>query len=470
MRLIRTSTFRLALAYLGLFFFSTLVILAFVYWMVGRAINANSDDAIEEETAVLIDAYRLNGLDTLIAALNERGADVHHRHHLYALAEDARPGISMEATVLAGNLRSWPAPSVVDGPWISFAVAVADDSDDSEALPARGLVTALDEGRRLLIGRDLSAVVEFEEVMLETMVGALIIMALLGAAGGYLMSRSALRKIETINRTVGSILAGDLTRRVPSRGTGDELDQLADRLNHMLGQIEALISGMREITDNVAHDLRTPLARLRSQLEIALMQRPDEAEYRGALVNAIAQADDIIGTFNALLSIAQIESGALRGSMSDLDLASIARDAAELYEPLADEKGLVLKAAFDDPIEVRGNRHLLSQMIGNLLDNAIKYTPAPGSVRISVEGRDGRPTLVVADSGPGIPAEARERVLARFSRLESSRHAPGAGLGLSLAAAVAAQHGAGFVLEDNQPGLRVVVTFPLAPRGAVQGP
>jgi len=458
--LIRTSTFRLALTYLALFSLSTLVVLAFVYWMVTRTIETETTDAVEEESAVLMESYRLNGLETLIAALNGRSGDVHLHHHLYALAVIG-PDIARSNAiprVIAGNVRPWPADIGVHGPWVQFGVIRPDGDDDP--IPARGLITAVDGEHRLLVGQDLSAVIDFERIMLETMIGALIVTGLLGAAGGYLLSRGALRRIDAINRTVGSILAGDLTRRVPSRGTGDELDRLADRLNHMLARIEALISGMREVTDNVAHDLRTPLARLRSQLEIALMHRDDEAFYREALQSAIAQADGIIGTFNALLSIAQIESGTLRESLTELDLGAIAQDVAELYEPLAEEKGVTFVSALAKSAMVRGNRHLLSQMIGNLLDNAIKYTPAHGRAGLVVEAAVEGATLIVTDSGPGIPAEARARVLARFTRLESSRNTPGSGLGLSLAAAIASQHDATLMLEDNAPGLRAAVRFP----------
>ena len=459
MRLVRTTTFRLALTYLVLFSVSTLVVLAFVYWTVSRTIATDLEDTIDDEAAVLIDAFRLNGLDTVTSALEERAVNPHLGRHLYALVdtETADPSASNGPLVLAGNLRTWPIEAVAPNAWIDFEVT---RPDVDRPILARGLVVELSPKYRLLIGQNLASVIEFKRTMLETMIGALVVTGILGGIGGYVMSRRALRRVDSIGRTVDVILSGDLSQRIPNRGTGDELDRLADRLNNMLERIEALIVSMREVTDNVAHDLRTPLARLRSQLEIALMHKTNESEYRDALHNAIAQSDGIINTFNALLSLAQIESGALRDSLGAADLSEIARDAAEFYEPLAEEKQLDFTVVLDPALVVRGDRHLLSQMIGNLLDNAIKYSPKGGRVSLSMRGGNGAPTLVIADSGPGIPKESRERALARFTRLESSRHTAGAGLGLSMAAAISKLHDAELQLDDNAPGLRVTVRFP----------
>jgi signal transduction histidine kinase len=274
------------------------------------------------------------------------------------------------------------------------------------------------------------------------------------------MSRNVMRRIELINRTAAAILAGQLSDRVPSQGQGDEFDQLAVNLNRMLDQIERLLRGMREVTDNIAHDLRTPLARLRSQLEITLMKERSSADYRNALTHAISQTETIIATFDALMRITEIESGALRETLEPVDLVVMMQDAVELYEPLAADKGISLTVRGAPSAMVRGNRHLLSQMIGNLIDNAVKYTPGGGQITVSADLQADEPHLVVADNGPGISPGQVETALRRFGRLEASRNTPGAGLGLSLAAAIAQLHGATIALESNKPGLRVAVAFP----------
>jgi len=270
-----------------------------------------------------------------------------------------------------------------------------------------------------------------------------------------------LARVEAVNRTSARIIRGDLAQRVPLTGSGDEFDQLAGNLNAMLDQIERLMLGMRQVTDNIAHDLRTPLARLRARLEVTLLERPDINRYGEALRETIAEADHLLGTFNALLSIAEAESGARRENMAAVDLAAIARSVAELYEPVADDKGLALTVEAEPGIAVQGDRHLLSQAVANLLDNALKYTPE-GSVNVALQRVGNLVRLEVADTGPGVPADRRETVFDRFVRLEGSRSTPGNGLGLSLVRAVAKLHGGEVWLEDNAPGLKAIVTLPAA--------
>jgi signal transduction histidine kinase len=272
-----------------------------------------------------------------------------------------------------------------------------------------------------------------------------------------------LRRVEQVNRTAERVVAGDLSDRVPLRGSGDEFDQLASNLNSMLDQIERLMAGMREVTDNVAHDLKTPLARLRARLELALLDGPDVAGQNSAIAAAIAEADRMLATFNALLSIAEAESGARRDRSQPLDLSEVVQAAAELYEPAAEEKGFALRFRGAQGIVVRADRNLLSQAVANLIDNALKYgANGNGSreISLSVHREHDTAVLEVCDRGPGIPADDREAVFDRFVRLEPSRSTPGNGLGLSLVRAVAHLHDGTVILGDYAPGLRVRLELP----------
>jgi signal transduction histidine kinase len=269
--------------------------------------------------------------------------------------------------------------------------------------------------------------------------------------------------------TAQTIMAGDLTGRLPVAGTGDEFDRLALHVNAMLERIEALMIGLKEVSDNIAHDLKTPLTRLRNRCEQALRSAKGEPDYRAALEATIAESDELIRTFDALLMIARAESGQARDNMTEFDAAEIARDVGDLYEPLAEEKGLALTVEAAAAAPVRGNRELVSQALANLIDNAIKYAGPNaklngGAAAIVVRaGSEGdRITLTVADRGPGIPEADRGRVVERFVRLEQSRSEPGSGLGLSLASAVARLHGGELKLEDNHPGLRSTIELPRA--------
>jgi signal transduction histidine kinase len=280
------------------------------------------------------------------------------------------------------------------------------------------------------------------------------------------MSRDMRRRLEAINRTTLRIMSGDLHERIPVTGSDDEFDQLSVNLNNMLQQIDRLLLAMREVTDNVAHDLRSPLTRLKSRLEVALLTPKSSEQYRQAIEQTVQETDNILTTFNALLSIAQAEGGAARGDMEPIDMSMLCAAVAELYEPVAETRHLSLTTALADSAPITGNRHLLSQAIANLVDNAIKYSTSGGSITLSVGVAGDAVEVVVADRGPGIPEVDRERVLQRFVRLEQSRTTPGNGLGLSLVTAVMTLHDASLVLDDNQPGLKAILRLPLAAAAA----
>jgi signal transduction histidine kinase len=286
------------------------------------------------------------------------------------------------------------------------------------------------------------------------------------------VARRVLRRFDAMTATTQIIMAGDFSGRLPVTGTGDELDRLAVNLNAMLDRIEALMRGLKEVSDNIAHDLKTPLTRLKNRSEAALRSAHSEPEYRAALEGMMEESDALIRTFDALLMIARAVSGQARDNMEPFDAAEIAHGVAELYEPLAEDRGLSLAVDAPAPATVRGNRELLSQALANLLDNSIKYArppectaaggARPPAILLSVRGEGDRVLVVVSDRGPGIPEADRGRAIERFVRLEQSRTAPGSGLGLSLAAAVARLHGGDLRLQDNGPGLRVVIDLPRA--------
>ena len=322
------------------------------------------------------------------------------------------------------------------------------------------IANTLPDGSELLIAQGVHDAEDMREHIFGVVLLTISVTMLSALALGVLMGRSVLRRIDTVTHAAGDIMAGDLSRRIPLGRRSDEFDELALRLNAMLDRIEQLMSALREVTSNIAHDLRSPLTRLRNRLDVTLLEPRASSEYREAMEQAIADADDLLKTFNALLSIAQAESGVHGSDWQALDLSALAADLAELYQAVAEEQGLGFDNTIQPGVSVRGNRHLLAQALGNLLENAIKYTPTGGHVRLALQREGTAAVLVVSDSGPGIPEAQRARVLERFVRLDSQRSTPGNGLGLSLVKAVAQLHGAALELGDNRPGLSVALRFP----------
>jgi signal transduction histidine kinase len=456
-RLLRTNAFRLAALYFALFAASVLALLSFIYLSTADFIERQTEVTLDAESRGLAEQYDERGLAGLIEIIQDRSAAEHGDGTIYLITDPM-------LHPLAGNLSQWPRATPVRPGWISFPVQVRINGN-AQSFRALGSVFVLPGGYRLLVGRDLRDASAFRGRITRTLAWAALLTLALGIAGAVFMTRHMLRRVEEVNRTSEGIIHGDLTQRVPLSGSGDEFDQLAGNLNAMLDQIEGLMAGMRQVTDNIAHDLRTPLSRLRARLEVTLLEKPDAARYAEALRETIAEADHLLGTFNALLSIAEAEAGSRRDTMAVVDLAEIARTVAELYEPVADEKGLTLTVTVDTSLLVRGDRHLLSQALANLIDNALKYTPE-GGVALTARAASETARVEVADTGPGVPPDRRDAVFDRFVRLEGSRSTPGKGLGLSLVRAVAKLHGGTLWLEDNAPGLRVVLVVPLVVGGA----
>lgn len=451
-RLLRTSIFQIALLYLALFGATLAGTLAYIYWSTTGLIERQMNETIQAEIRGLAEQYRDEGLSRLIEVIRQRSGRGENQENVYLLTDPLR-------RPLAGNLEAWPAaPENAEG-WAEVELHRADDpSGRTHVIRAR--VFELAGGFHLLVGRDTAERADFRSIMNEGIAWSLIPILLVGVGSGIMVGRYALRRVDAVAATSREIVKGDLTRRVPLSGSGDEFDRLAHTINEMLDQIDMLMTGMRAVTDSLSHDLRSPLTRAKGSIELALRKEENAGAYRDALEQTNAELDTILRTFEALISIAEAEAGMNRLTLDSLDLSGLAVDLFEMYQPIAEEAGIELSAEIEQGISVMGSRQLLGQAVANLLDNATKFTPRGGRIKISLNTGSQRPVLRVADNGPGIPAEDRQRVFNRFVRLDSSRSAPGSGLGLSLAAAVARLHGADIRLKDNHPGLLVELTFP----------
>jgi len=465
-KLIRTTTFKLTLVYLTVFALFAVFLLGYFAWNTQRLITQQITETVDAEITGLSEQYRQGGIRRLVIVVEARAR---------------RPGSSLylvtafTGEALVGNVGSL-APGVLDRTgWTETLYRRQDESEGAEH-QALVRVFQLPGGFRLLVGRDLEERERLQKIVLDAGRWSIALVVVLGLAGGFFVTRRVLRRVDAMTETTRTIMAGDLGGRLAIAGTGDELDRLASNLNAMLERIEGLMHGLKQVTDNIAHDLKTPLTRLRNRCEAALRNARSEADYRAALEATIEESDGLIRTFNALLMIARAESGQAREDMTEFDAAEIVRDVGELYEPLADEKGLALKIDAPGPAPVKGNRELVSQALANLVDNAIKYARpeaangANAEILVTAQGEGDRILLAVADHGPGIAHEDRGRVIERFVRLEQSRSEPGSGLGLSLASAVAHLHAGELRLEDNGPGLRAVIALPRAGPQALPAP
>ena len=463
-RYFRSSTFRLAVVYLLLFEGSVCVVLGFVYWTTAMHLETEADAAIDRELRSLAARYRGRGLASFSRVLDDRVARSPRGPFIYLFATAGR-------RALAGNVSGWPDTAPAADGWVEFPLRTALEPDDTPHL-ARARVAALPGGLLLLVGRDMHEIDRACRRIRLALAWSFGLTLLLAVAGAFAMGRGTMRRIDAINRASREIMGGDLARRIPTRGTRDDFDQLAEQLNAMLDRIQELMDGIRRVTDDIAHDLKTPLTRLRTRLE-SLRDEGGLGRASAASVEAaIGESDRLLTTFAALLRIARVEARPAGEGLASLDLGALARDAAELYEPYAEEQGREVSfAGGAAALTVVGDRDLLFQAVSNLVDNALRH----GAGRVVVEagtasgpGPDGgrRGRIVVRDEGPGVAAADRERVFRRFVRLEASRNTAGNGLGLALVEAVAALHGGTVELGENEasrrgPGLRATLCLPL---------
>jgi len=478
-KLIRTTAFRLTLVYLFLFALFAASLLGYFAWNTRRMITEQITTTVSAEVSEITDIYDRRGLQRLFFAIESRAL---------------RPGANLYLVTtptgqwVAGNVGSL-APGVMGTTgWSETAYRRLDEGDNAYH---RALVnvTQLSGGFRLLIGRDLEERRRLFGIVAKAAQWSILVVVILGIGGGIFVARRVLQRIDAMTGTAQRIMAGDLSGRLPVGRSGAELDRLASNLNAMLERIEALMVGLKEVSDNIAHDLKTPLTRLRNRAEEALAKSGCEADYRAALERTIEESDGLIRTFNALLMIARAESGQARGNMDDFDAAEVAEGIHELYEPLAEDGGMTLRLK-TAPVSLHGNRELIGQALANLVENAIKYgrpaEPRPAEPKGAVVSLDARQILIearregdqvllsVTDHGPGIPEGERKHAMERFVRLDSSRSQPGSGLGLSLASAVATLHGGELRLGDAHPGLVATLAIPAragaSDRLAVQTP
>ena len=472
-KLIRTTAFRLTLVYLFLFALFAASLLGYFAWNTRRLITEQITTTVNAETGEISDIFGRRGLRGLVVTIENRA--LRPGANLYLVTAPAGQAI-------AGNVGSLAPGVMATSGWSETAYRRLDEQDtaDHHALVR---VTELPGGFRLLIGRDLEERRRLFGIVAKAAQWSVLIVVVLGLGGGIFVARRVLRRIDAMTGTTRRIMAGDLSGRLPVGRSGDELDRLAENLNAMLERIEALMMGLKEVSDNIAHDLKTPLTRLRNRAEEALAKSGTEAEYRSALERTIEESDGLIRTFNALLMIARAESGQARGNMDDFDAADVAQGIHELYEPLAEDSGMTLHVKTEST-PLHGNRELISQALANLVENAIKYgKPVSAAQPLgadTVANADQREILIearragdqvllsVTDHGPGIPVADREHAVERFVRLEASRTQPGSGLGLSLASAVATLHGGDLRFDDAHPGLIVTLAIP-ALSGASDG-
>ncbi|MGB8398557.1 MAG: ATP-binding protein [Bradyrhizobium sp.] len=451
-----SSTFRLALIAIGAFGVIVSAIFSYVYLSTASYVRGRSDRAIVAEYSNLRAVYERSGRDGLVALIQQRIADNSFMGNAYLFAD---PSLAP----LAGNLKAWPSTVTATGGWTEFrALEPLRDATDRPLLRAK--LEAFPGGDRLLVGADIGDLDSFADQMKAAVISGVALIFLLAAVASILVTRRTVGRIESINTASRAIMLSGLDKRIPLRGTHDEWDRVVENLNLMLDRIETLMGEVKQVSDNVAHDLRTPLTRMRGRLEKAYHGQRNSGDDQSLIGDTIADLDAVLRIFSSLTRIAQIETQERKGAFRTVNLVEIGSEVVELYDAAAEQDGTRLTVVGDPEVLVTGDRDLIFDAIANLVDNAIKHGRVGGQVIVANQTIDGRPVVSIADDGPGIPLDQYEHVFKRFYRLEQSRYTPGNGLGLSLVAAVARLHGARIEMLDNAPGLKLMLWFS-APAG-----
>jgi signal transduction histidine kinase len=449
---LRSSTFKLALLCIGVFGAVVLALFAYVYWSTASYVLTRSDRSIEAELANLHEVYASAGRDGLAREIEKKITQESAGEDVYLLADP-------EFARIAGSLNTWPEGLNREG-WANIETGDGDAGLIGRLLRVR--FETLPDGSHLLMGKNVDELGRFTNRIYWALALAISLILGLAVLAGMIVTRRTVGRIESVNSTSRAILKSGLGERIPLRGTQDEWDQLAENLNVMLDRIEVLMSEVKQVGDNVAHDLRTPLTRMRGRLEKACISERVADNDQLLISDTIADLDDVLRMFSSLTRISQIETTRRTAAFRTVDLVEVAREVAELFDAAAEDKGSDLKVIGERPVLITGDRDLLFDATGNLVDNAIKHGREAGRVLVEISESNSDALISVSDDGPGIPEGEYENVFKRFYRLGRSRYSPGNGLGLGLVAAVARLHAARIEMTDNSPGLRITLRFPLA--------
>jgi len=450
--LLHSAGLRLAVVYVALFGVSALALVLFLWWATAGLLNRQVQAVIRTDAQGLSEQWQTGGVAALQSTIEDRLADDVDDAAIYLLTDAA-------LTPLAGNLARWPAAVTDSGAWMEMRIERA-------GLQATARVQRFDlpGGYRLLVGRDVESRMPLRALLTSALLWSLLLLLVLGTVGAVVMQNLFRRMMANVSVTASGIAAGDLSRRVPMSGRGDEFDRLAETINDMLDRIARLMDGVRQVSNAIAHDLRTPIARARARLEDAAAHARGPAELHAAVERAVADLDGVTAVFEALLRIAEIEAGSRRSAFCQVDVGALVTDLAELYGAAAEASGVALSLQAAGPLQVNGDREMVQQAVANLLDNAIKFSPPGATIRLEAAPAGAASSqgvaITVADQGPGIPECDRTHATERFYRGETARQTPGSGLGLALVDAVAHLHGGTLRLLDAAPGLRAVLTLP----------
>ena len=451
---LRSTTFKLALISIGVFGALVFALFGYVYWSTTTFVLSRSDSVIEAEQAMLRNIYDTSGRDDVVRAIDQHKAAARLEGGVYLLANESFAPV-------AGNLEEWPSALRGANKWGEFKSAGLIPKAGTDQSLFRAKWETLPDGFHLLVGRDISDLGRFADGIYAALAFTILLIFALAAVASVSVTRRTVGRIESINAISRSIMESGLGRRIPLRGTQDEWDHLAQNLNSMLERIEGLMAEVKQVTDNVAHDLRTPLTRVRGRLEKASIERGAADHDQSLITETIADLDDVLRMFSSLTRISQVEATGQKIAFRTVNPHEIATAVGDLFDAAAESTGGRVEVIGDKSVRISANRDLLFDALSNLVDNAIKHGRDGGVVIVSVDQKDGGAILSIADDGPGIPPDEFEHVFKRFYRLERSRSTPGNGLGLSLVAAVARLHGADVALSDNGPGLKVELRFPL---------
>lgn len=455
-RLIKTFTFRLALVYVGLFSISVVILFAFIYTFSMNYVQERVSDAVRMRYNYLINEYHQNGSSGVENTIKELINDDDEGSEIYLL-------VNKEHEKISGNLNEFPTNAIQkekfekNGNWIDFHIEASRNFQKNVAVKA--VIIPLSNWRILLVGKTLQNTEKIEQTIIQTFWASLLITLVMAFLGAIVMTRSVMNRINVINRSAYTIMHGELSTRIPFTKGGDEFDDLSSNLNKMLDKIEMLLQSLGQFANNIAHDLRSPLNRIINRLDAGLRKIDEQNPARKLLEKNIQDMQELIGTFNSILKISELEANTGFREFKQCDLQKIIENLVDLYEPYAAENSILINNHISAPILLKGEKNLLTQAFANLIDNAIKFTPKGGKIDISCEKNNDKIAISIADSGIGIPDDFVDKVFEKFFRLEQSRNTKGNGLGLSLVAAIARIHNANISLTKNKPGLKVTLTF-----------